>query len=46
MGCIEVDGRWRAFAMLPQPKDVSPRLRSDAPTSPDRLFCRAEAASR
>jgi hypothetical protein len=48
-GRIDVDGLRKALAMLPQPKaadgrlvlavDVSPWLRPDAPTSPDRLFC-------
>jgi hypothetical protein len=48
-GRIDVDGLRRALAVLPQPKaadnqlvlavDVSNWLRSDAPTSADRLFC-------
>ncbi|MFF3330502.1 NF041680 family putative transposase [Streptomyces sp. NPDC002888] len=48
-GRIDVDRLRKALAMLPQPKaadgrlvlavDVSPWLRPDAPTSPDRLFC-------
>lgn len=48
-GRIDVGGLRKALAMLPQPKaadgrlvlavDVSPWLRPDAPTSPDRLFC-------
>ncbi|MCX5610652.1 transposase [Streptomyces sp. NBC_00047] len=48
-GCIDADRLRKALAVLPQPKaadgrlvlavDVSPWLRPDAPTSPDRLFC-------
>lgn len=48
-GCIDADKLRKALAVLPQPKaadgrlvlavDVSPWLRPDAPTSPDRLFC-------
>ncbi|MEU9381222.1 NF041680 family putative transposase [Streptomyces sp. NPDC048279] len=48
-GCIDVNGLRKALAVLPQPKaadgrlvlavDVSPWLRPDGPTSPDRLFC-------
>lgn len=48
-GCIDADRPRKALAVLPQPKaadgrlvlavDVSPWLRPDAPTSPDRLFC-------
>lgn len=48
-GRIDVGGLRKALAVLPQPKaadgrlvlavDVSPWLRPDAPTSPDRLFC-------
>lgn len=48
-GCIDADRLRKALAALPQPKaadgrlvltvDVSPWLRPDAPTSPDRLLC-------